>query len=180
MLVNERVMTMADSSPAGETSIRSVRAASGLRGRQVTAIVGWPSARARVATSTASDVEPERDTITIGWRAAGPPRTPPRAEEQLGQGNRGRDPAAELAGHRRGDLGEVVRRAGPGEHDPIGRVEHGREVALGRPGRGERGGDRLVGGGCLAPRAEVVERRKRRARDGRPFGHRSRRSRVRS
>ncbi len=80
MLANERVITIAASSPAGETSVTSAVRASGLSPRQVTAIVGWPAARIRSATVTASDVEPEREMITTGSRpgvAAPAPRRPP-------------------------------------------------------------------------------------------------------
>ena len=72
MLANDRVITIAASSPSGETSATSAVLASGLSPRQVTATVGWPAARIRSATSTASDVEPEREMITTGSRAADP------------------------------------------------------------------------------------------------------------
>ena len=42
MLANERVMTIAASSPAGETSVTSAPVASGLSPRHVTARVGMP------------------------------------------------------------------------------------------------------------------------------------------
>ena len=69
MLANDRVMTIAASSPAGETSVTSARVASGLSPRHVTASVGCPAARIRSATVTASDVEPEREMMTTGSRA---------------------------------------------------------------------------------------------------------------
>ncbi len=77
MLANERVITIAASSPAGETSVTSASAASGLSGRQVTATVGWPAVRIRSATLIASDVEPEREMMTTGSRVADCPVTPP-------------------------------------------------------------------------------------------------------
>ena len=70
MLANERVMTIAASSPAGETSVTSASAASGLPPRHVTAIVGCPAARIRSTTVTASEVEPDREMITTGSRPA--------------------------------------------------------------------------------------------------------------
>ena len=73
MLANDRVITIAASSPAGETSATSAALASGLSPRQVTAMVGWPASRIRAATSTASDVEPEREMITTGSRPAAVP-----------------------------------------------------------------------------------------------------------
>ena len=66
MLANDRVMTIAASSPAGETSVTSAPVASGLSPRHVTASVGCPAARIRSATVTASDVEPEREMMTTG------------------------------------------------------------------------------------------------------------------
>ncbi len=78
MLANERVMTIADSLPVGETRTRCAPAASGLLPRQVSAIVGWPAFRARSTTSTASDVEPERETRTTTCRPVAPgANTPP-------------------------------------------------------------------------------------------------------
>ena len=73
MLAKERVITIAASSPAGETSVASASEASGLPPRQVTAIVGCPAARIRSATVTASDVEPEREMMTTGSRPAASP-----------------------------------------------------------------------------------------------------------
>ena len=64
MLANERVMTMADSSPAGETSARSTSPASGLDARQVTPNVGRPAARLCVATLSASEVDPDLEITT--------------------------------------------------------------------------------------------------------------------
>ena len=66
MLANERVMTIARSSPAGDTTVTSARRAIGLSARQVTAIVGWPPARAASTAATASEVEPEREMTMIG------------------------------------------------------------------------------------------------------------------
>ena len=77
MLANDRVMTIARSSPAGDSRTRSARAARGLSARHVTAMVGWPAAPIRSTTSTASEVEPEREMTITGWRLAGPrPSTP--------------------------------------------------------------------------------------------------------
>ena len=75
MLANDRVMTIAASSPAGETSVTSAPVASGLSPRHVTASVGCPAARIRSATVTASDVEPEREMMTTVARS--PPTSTP-------------------------------------------------------------------------------------------------------
>ena len=78
MLANERVITIADSLPIGETRTRWTRPARGLLARQVTAIVGWPAARTRSTTSSASEVDPEREMMTTTWRPGFPgARTPP-------------------------------------------------------------------------------------------------------
>ena len=50
MDVNERVMTIAASSPSGETRRIVAAAASGDAGRQVTAMTGWPAAAPRSAS----------------------------------------------------------------------------------------------------------------------------------
>jgi hypothetical protein len=68
----ERVMTMARSSASGTASVASARLAMGLCGRQVTARVNSPRARASRMTSRASVVEPERETTSTGCRAASP------------------------------------------------------------------------------------------------------------
>ena len=70
MLANDRVITIAASSPLGETRVTSAWSARGLSSRQVTAIVGCLAARIRSATVTASDVAPDREMITTGSRRA--------------------------------------------------------------------------------------------------------------
>ena len=122
MLANERVITIASSSPAGETSVTSARAASGLSARQVTAIVGRPVARIRSATVTASDVEPEREMMTTGSRPAPRVRTTSTPSGRRISSDSG---AATTVRPRTGSrdcgdrLGEVVRRAGAGDDDPL-------------------------------------------------------------
>ena len=173
MLANDRVITIAASSPAGETSVTSARAASGLSARQVTATVGWPAARIRSATLTASDVEPEREMITTGSRPAARPARQPRCpdehalrpKDQLRQRRRDHRPVHHRARHRGDDLGEVVRGARAGDDDPLRR---GEDVpgGSGRPAVCiERAGDRLAGRRALAPGQQVLE-----------GGHRSRSS----
>ena len=85
MLANERVMTIACSSPAGETRVTSVRPARVLSARQVTAIVGWPSSRARSATATASDVEPDREMTTTGSVAGSAPTRTPSGRSRISE-----------------------------------------------------------------------------------------------
>ena len=160
MLVNERVITIACSSPAGETRTRCARAASGLFARQVTAIVRWPARRTRSATSTASEVEPDREITMTGWRPARPvPSTPGRRGGSARTAARRRDPTGHLAGRPRRSPGRGSttsrRRSGP-----PGRLgEHVGHLALGRPGDRERRGDRGARGRRLAPGRQAVEGR---------------------
>ena len=137
MLANDRVITIAASSPAGETSVTSARR----RQRAVAAAGdgerrdGRPRASAP-RPSTASDVEPEREMMTTGSAGRGPrPRRDEHAvrpEDQLRERRREHRPAHRRPGRRRRGLGQVVGRAGAGDDDPLGRGEERRAPPPGR------------------------------------------------
>ena len=69
---NERVMTMAVSSPSGTAKVIVASRAMGLSGRQVTATAGAPRSWTRRTTSSASVVEPDRETTMTGWWEGSP------------------------------------------------------------------------------------------------------------
>ena len=146
MLANDRVITIAASSPPGETRVTSARSARGLSSRQVTAIVGCLAARIRSATVTASDVDAgprdDHDGFAPGRRVI----VRGRHQHRLGS----QDELRERGGHHRsaqclpsrsGDgLGQVVGGAGAGDDDAIGPGEELARVArpVARPRRARR------------------------------------------
>ena len=136
MLANERVITIACSSPAGETRTRCAAARrAGCSPDRSRRSSGDRRRRTCSATSTASEVEPDREMTMTGWRPAGPvPSTPVGRRMSSDSGAATDGPPGHLARDRGRDLGQVVRRAGPGQDRP------GRHRRTRRPSRARRSG----------------------------------------